>query len=152
VNCHNCVYWAPENPHIHVDRAVNLPGLTVWCGLSYRGLTGPLFFEGTVTSPMYLNMPQTFILFAVYQLCGNEPFYFQQYDTPPHYHWDIRTYLNETLSGQWIGRRGSVEYPPCSPDLTVLDFYLWGPLKDVAYRRKPLTLETLWEEIETLNS
>ena len=26
VNRHNCVYWAPENLHVHVDKAVNLPG------------------------------------------------------------------------------------------------------------------------------
>jgi hypothetical protein len=38
----------------------------------------------------------------------------------------VRSYLDETLPGQRIGRRGSVEYPPRSPDLTPLDFYLWG--------------------------
>jgi hypothetical protein len=28
---HNCVYWAPESPHIHVDKVVNIPGLSlVW--------------------------------------------------------------------------------------------------------------------------
>jgi hypothetical protein len=31
LNCHNCVYWAPENLHIYVDKAVNLPGFTVLC-------------------------------------------------------------------------------------------------------------------------
>jgi hypothetical protein len=44
VNCHNCVHWAPENLHIHVNKVVNLPGLTVWCRPTYRGLTGPFFF------------------------------------------------------------------------------------------------------------
>jgi hypothetical protein len=29
VNRHDCVYWAPENPHIHADEASNLPGLVV---------------------------------------------------------------------------------------------------------------------------
>jgi hypothetical protein len=28
VNHHNCVYWAPENPHMYVDKAINLPGLS----------------------------------------------------------------------------------------------------------------------------
>jgi hypothetical protein len=41
---HSCMYWAPGNPHIHVDKEVNSPGLTVWCGLSYRGLIGLFFF------------------------------------------------------------------------------------------------------------
>ena len=41
---HNCVYWAPEDQRVHVEKEVNLPGLNVWCGLSLRGLIGPLFF------------------------------------------------------------------------------------------------------------
>jgi len=26
VNLHNCIYWAPENLHVHVGKAVNLLG------------------------------------------------------------------------------------------------------------------------------
>jgi len=33
VNSHNCVYWAPENLHVHVDKAVNITGVNVWCGV-----------------------------------------------------------------------------------------------------------------------
>ena len=44
VNQHNYVYWAPENPHVHVEKEVNLPDLNIWCGLSLRGLIGPFFF------------------------------------------------------------------------------------------------------------
>ena len=36
-----------------------------------------------------------------------------------------------------------------SPDLTPLDFYLCGNLKDVVYRKKLATLAVLLEEIET---
>jgi hypothetical protein len=50
VNRHKCV--TPDSPHIHVEDAVNLPGLTAWCGLSYRGS----FFEGTITGRVYLNI------------------------------------------------------------------------------------------------
>jgi hypothetical protein len=41
-----------------------------------------------------------------------------------------------------------VEFPPRSPDLTLLAFYLWGTLRDVVYRRKMAKLAVLWEEIE----
>jgi len=57
-------------------------------------------------------------------------------------------YPDENLPGQWIGQRGVVEFPLHSPDLTPLDFYLWGTLKYVVYRGKLTTLEVLWEEIE----
>lgn len=28
-NRHNCAYWASEDPHIYMGKAINLPGLTV---------------------------------------------------------------------------------------------------------------------------
>jgi hypothetical protein len=60
------------------------------------------------------------ILPVIHQLYGNKPFYFQQDGAPPHYYQDIRSYLDDILPGQWIGQRGCVEYPLCSPDLTPL--------------------------------
>jgi hypothetical protein len=56
VNHHNCVYWVPVNPHVHMGKEVNLPGVNVWCGLSSCGLIGPFFFEGTVTGQVCLDM------------------------------------------------------------------------------------------------
>jgi len=55
---------------------------------------------------------------------------------------------DENLPGQWIGRRGAIEFPPRSPDITPLDLYLWGTLKDV-YREKLGILAVFWEETET---
>jgi hypothetical protein len=37
--------------------------------------------------------------------------------------------------------------PPRSPDLTPIDFFLWGHLKGSAYVNKPHTLDELWENI-----
>ena len=92
-------------------------------------------------------MLQTSILPAIRELCGDETFYLQQDGAPPYYHLDVRMYLDETLPGRWIGRRGAVKFPPRSPDLTPLDFYLWGSLKNDVYRSKPATLDDLRESI-----
>ena len=43
--------------------------------------------------------------------------------------------------------RGSVEFPARSPDLTPMDFFFWGYLKDKVYAAKPETIEGLKEEI-----
>jgi len=67
---------------------------------------------------------------------------------PIHFRQNVTAYLDENLPGQPIGWRGAVEFHPRSPDLTPLDFYLWGTLKDVVYRRKLATLVVLREEIE----
>ncbi|KAJ4439237.1 hypothetical protein ANN_07357 [Periplaneta americana] len=37
------------------------------------------------------------------------------------------------FSGRWIGRGEPTSWPPRSPDLTPLDFFLWGFLKDQVY-------------------
>ena len=34
VNQHDCIYWAPANLHVHVDKVVNLPG--VMCDVDYH--------------------------------------------------------------------------------------------------------------------
>jgi hypothetical protein len=31
VNCYNCVYWASENPNVHTDKTLALPGLCALC-------------------------------------------------------------------------------------------------------------------------
>ena len=34
VNEHNCHYWAANNPHIVVTKAIKRERLTVWCGMT----------------------------------------------------------------------------------------------------------------------
>ena len=148
INRHNCSYWALENPHVTVERHLNLPGITVWCGLSARGLIGPFFFESTVTGLHYLHMLQEFVMPRLQEQFGDTEFFFQQDGAPPHFHRDVRTYLDENMQNRWIGRRGTVEYPPRSPDLTPMDFFLWGFLKDKIYCRKPKTIAEMRVAIE----
>ena len=75
-------------------------------------------------------------------------FFFRQGGAPCHFHHNVRTYLNENMQNKWIGRRGPVEYPPRSPDLTPLEFFLWGFLKDKIYSRKPTTIAEMRVAIE----
>ena len=41
----------------------------------------------------------------------------------PHYHRDAQAHLGAAFPDTWIGRRGAIEYPACSPHLTPLDFF-----------------------------
>ncbi|KAH1008147.1 hypothetical protein HUJ05_008728 [Dendroctonus ponderosae] len=45
---------------------------------------------------------------------------------PPHYHCEVRQFLNANFRNRWIGRNGFQNWPPRPPDLTPLDFFLWG--------------------------
>ncbi|PSN33647.1 hypothetical protein C0J52_18264 [Blattella germanica] len=93
-------------------------------------------------------MLRTSILPGVHALYGaDEEVFYQQDGAPPHYHLAVRTFLDDNLQGHYFGRRGPIEFPPWSPDLTSMDFYLWGTVKDEVYRRKPRILEELRQEI-----
>jgi hypothetical protein len=92
VNRYNCVYWSSENPNVRVDKAVNLPGIWVWRGVSSRGVVGPFFFEGTVTGAAYLNKLQESTVPPIRQLYGDENMWYQQDVALPHYHRHVRAY------------------------------------------------------------
>ncbi|KAI8779674.1 hypothetical protein BgiBS90_018868 [Biomphalaria glabrata] len=92
------------------------------------------------------------IFIAIRASYGNDEFYFQQDGAPPHYHRDVRAYLDHYVPGQWIGRRGPKEFPERSPDLTKLDFFLWGTVKDEVYKCKPRHLNILWNEIQVVGA
>ena len=49
----------------------------------------------------------------------------------------------KSLPGGWIGRCGTIEWAPRSSDLTPMDFFLWGAMKDPVCNSKPRTLVDL---------
>lgn len=60
---------------------------------------------------------------------------FQHDSAPPHFSQDVQNLLNEQHE-IWIGRDGPINWPPRFPDLTFLDFYLWGHVKSKVYEKK----------------
>jgi len=46
-----------------------------------------------------------------------------------------------------LGTYGAVQWPPRSPDLTPLDYFLWGHLKTVVYANPPTCLIDLKNKI-----
>jgi hypothetical protein len=73
--------------------------------------------------------------------------YFQHDRAPPHYVICVRRWLDLQFPVHWIGRRGPVEWPPKSPVLTPLDFYLWRLLKAIVYQVKIQNMDHLRERI-----
>ena len=63
-------------------------------------------------------------------------FIFQQDGAPPHWGLKVCQFLNETFPDRWIGRDGPIPLPPRFPDITPLNFFLWGYVKDIVYRTK----------------
>jgi hypothetical protein len=103
------------------------------------GSFGALFLcekKKTVTAMTYLNMLQLYLL---PQLEDHQPnVVFQQDVAPPHW---VPT--APEFSGRWVRRHGSIPWPPRSLDITPLDFFLWGYVKDIAYKTPVTTLDEL---------
>ena len=60
-----------------------------------------------------------------------------------HYHRKVQEFLDTTFSGRWLGCCGPLVWAPRSPDLTPLDFFAWGHLKNAVYERKLVTIDDL---------
>ena len=73
--------------------------------------------------------------------------WFMNDGAPPHFSRIARQYLNDHFPGKWIGRNGSVEWPPRSPDLNPIDFYLWGNVKSEVYCTPATNFDELCERI-----
>ncbi|GBN10839.1 hypothetical protein AVEN_142869-1 [Araneus ventricosus] len=59
----------------------------------------------------------------------------------------VKQYLVEEFGEQIIGYGSFQEWPPRSPDLTLMDFFLWGYLKQQVYATPPPTLQDLQRRI-----
>lgn len=126
----------------------------VWIGIVDRTILRPYFFEGNVDSDSYLEMITDFLLPELHRLGYDSMDLCYMHDgAPAHYPETVRQCLNENF-GSWIGRGNGalIAWPPRSPDLNPLDFFLWGFLKTQVYRDNPQTLEEIMQKIvENLN-
>jgi len=150
LNRHNSHYWSQGNPHWtqHIDHQHRW-SVNVWCGIVDGQVIGPYFFDGTVTGQSYFQFLQNEfpVLLENVPLDTRLRMWFQQDGAPAHFARVVRNYLNVLFPQRWIGRNGYVSWPARSPDLTPLDFYLWGYIKNVVYKDRPITAENLKRRI-----
>ena len=66
---------------------------------------------------------------------------------PPHFSRFVTDVLNERFPDAWIGRGGPIPWPPRSPDLSPLDIFLWGYIKNIVYAEKIRNIQQLQERI-----
>ena len=109
-------------------------------------IIGPFFFhEASITADVYLDLLTEYV---APQLIEFQPtIIFQQHGAPPHWGLHVCEFLNETFPNRWIGRDGPIPWSPRSPDITPLDFFLWGYLKDIVYKTKVWDIDDLKQRI-----
>lgn len=150
VNRHNMHYWSAENPHWL--REVQHQGrwsLNVWCGILGGRIIGPYFFEESLNGNVFLDflVNQLPLLLEDVPLETRQNLFLQLDGCPAHFAITVREHINAVFQQRWIGRGNLFPWPPRSPDLTCLDFYLWGRIKDIVFRTQPTTREDMKDRI-----
>lgn len=135
-NFHNTHIWADENPHAIVEsRHQHQFSVNVWVGIVGEHLLGPFFLPARLTGDVYRHFLEHDLptLLEDVPLQLRSTMYFMHDGAPAHFSLVARNYLNTVYRRRWIGRGGTQPWPPRSPDLNPLDFFLWGHLKHLVY-------------------
>jgi transposase len=149
VNSQNTRIWGLEQPHATVTKQNSKKKVMVWCAITSDGIIGPYFFTGNVNAEIYLEMLRTYYIPELKKKkvdCSKN--FFQQDGATVHCTADVLQYLEQNFGKNIISRRCEFAWPPYSPDLNPLDFFLWGHLKTLVYRDPaPTTVDELKKKI-----
>jgi Helix-turn-helix domain (DUF4817) len=145
VNRHNFHYYSTENPNFVRYTSQTRWSLNVWGGVVGDHVIGPYFFDQRVTGEVYLYFLQNHLPNLLRQVPHEtqQEMWFLHDGAPVHHTCPIITFLNARYPDCWIGRGGPVAWPARSPDLTKMDFSIWGYVKDQVYKIPPTTKEDM---------
>ena len=108
-------------------------------------LIGPYIFPQRLTGDIYANILRDELpaLLENVPLQTRLQMYYQHDGAQPHFSQVVRQYLVHKFQNRWIGRGGTQNWPPQSPDLNPLDYHVWGYMKAMVYEQKVNTREEL---------
>lgn len=135
-NKHNHHYWSDSNPHevIHRQRQRRFD-FNVWVALLKNKVLAYEIFEENLNARRYLRILYGHVVPFMEEipLVENEFLHFQHDGAPAHNAAEVSETLNREFGNNWIGNRGPIRWPARSPDLSPLDFFFWGFIKDKLY-------------------
>ncbi|GFX09352.1 uncharacterized protein TNCV_1887651 [Trichonephila clavipes] len=76
--------------------------------------------------------------------------WFQHDGAPAYFSAVVRSALDTTCLGRWIGRGGPVNWPARSLDLSCLDLFVWGRIKCLFYTSPVNSDEALFARISVV--
>lgn len=151
-NVHNEHVWSHTNPHASTESSFQHQWrVNVWAGIVGGKLIGPKFLPDRLNGENYLEHLRNYVerqLESEFTLPDYLQIIYQHDGAPAHFARAVREYLDNRFP-QWIGRGGRVAWPARSPDLTPLDFFLWGHVKNIVYAVPCDTDEEMQQKIIT---
>lgn len=138
-NYHNAHYWAPKelrNPNKkRVKGSQRRFSVNVWMGIISNHLIGPYFLPDNLNGESYENFLRADLSDLLDDLPLNliRDMWFQHDGCPAHFRRSVRDWLDTNYPNKWIGRGGPLPWPARCPDLTPMDFHVWGCMKSLVY-------------------
>jgi len=125
------------------ERPLQVQKIGVWCAISGTRIIGPIFFDRTVNTEVYMNIFEEFCA----QLTEEERqnLLFQQDGMTCHTSWLSLQQVHDVFSEERTVSKNL--WPPRSPDLTTCDCLLWGHLKSTVYESNPHMIQELKDNI-----
>lgn len=148
VNKQNCRIWGSEKPRPNEEQPPSTAKVTVWCAIWANGIIGPYFYESeqgnsvAVNSLRYQQMLKSFLLPKL-QSIDTENMLFQQDGASWHTKSTAIDILRNKFPDRVISRNGDINFPPRSCDLSPVDYFLWGYLKDAVYKQRCNRITTI---------
>lgn len=152
-NSKNQHQWMDNNPKAAWESSYQHEfSVNMWAGVFNNKLIGPIEIPHRLDAQAYLEFLNNLINLEFFENISLEQLrtmWIQHDGAPAHYSIRVREYLNEEYPQRWIGRGSpTLAWPARSPDLTPLDFYVWGALKCKVYEEKINTRPQLLQRIE----
>ena len=116
--------------------------------LTSKSLVHTFFEDEAVNRQKYLQILKNYFYPIMQRKIFNNKMIFQQDGASHYFSKKVRAWLNEKFNGRRIGRGGPISWAPHSPDLTLLDIFLWGYIKTKVYKTKINDIADLKERIE----
>lgn len=144
-NRKNLHHWAKENPH--VVRESNFQqrfSFNVFC-IIMDDMVEYHVYEENLNGNKYVEILRTVVANFIDNLPLNiyNSLYYQMDGCGAHNTREVYEELVSLFQDRWFAYRGPWRWPARSPDLTPLDFYLWGKIKTIVYATPVTTKENL---------
>ena len=138
INSQNTRIWSAHNPHEFVESPLHPLKIGIWMAMSRRRIVGRIFFQERLNSVSYCEIINQFVA----QLTENENrnAWFQQDSATCHVSNHTLAHLRRTFEQRLITKG---LWPPRSPNLTPLDSFAFGYIKDTVFSKNPHTLDEL---------
>jgi hypothetical protein len=130
-NFHNQHVWADTNPNATLQSSHQQRfSVNIWAGIVGDHLLGPHVLPNRLTGQNYGHFLRTTLpaFLDDIPVVLHRGLYFMHDGAPAHFSVCAHRNLNAHYRGHWTGRGGPIAWPPRSPDLNLLDFFLWGYL------------------------